>query len=620
MKKKWPNHLLNPDPEIYLSDNFVTVDFEWSTINGQGDPHDRDSALVLAQWKKHSSEDVQLVRGNEYELEALISDIEQSDYIVAHQSQGDLYWLSRGGWDFSTGPIADTGVAEYVYYGNLPQGRMASLEDCCKRRGMAGKSHLVSKLIKGGVSPEEIPASWLEQYGMRDVEITERLWLKQREELKENGLLPIFFTRCLFLPVLVDIEGRGMKLDSARTKRVYTKLTTKLNELSTQLDELTGGINWNSAPQRAEYVYDTLGFKIPRNNKGEVCETSNGLPKTDKFTMALLRPKTREQKKFLKLYKEAKHIKDQLSKNIDKFYLCCEENDGIIHFRYNNTQTATHRLSSSGKKYKAQGQNLPNDFKPLFTTRKRGWLIGEADESQLEYRVAVFLGDDSAGRSDITEGVDVHKLTAETIFREDWRPEEDSKSAHNKPLRQAAKPSTFKPLYGGTSGTNREQEYYRKFKEKHSGITAYQESCFTKVIDTKRLTLPTGLTFYWPDAKLSRWGKLSWPANSQVCDYPVQCMATADIVPIAVTYIWWEMKLRGMSAFMVNTIHDSCVVEIPKKEKALWDEIATEHMTDTVYWFLNKVFNIKFDVPLEAEVEFNTHWSDYPEWSDKWLS
>lgn len=619
--KLLPKHLTRPDPEVYKSDNFVTIDFEWDAPDG--DPFHQDSTLVLAQWKRRGSERVRVERGGIYALTDLVQAVRESDYIVAHSAQGDLRWLASSGWTLGETLLADTSLAEYVLNGNLPRGQFASLEKCCRRRGLIGKKNLVSRLIKMGVPPSAIPASWLADYGAQDVLATEQLWLRQREELNEKGLLPIFFTRNIFVPVLVDIEGRGMHLDRERVKVVYRKLATRLNELSGQLDELTGGINWNSSHQRAEYVYGELGFKVPINNKGEVCETPRGLAKTDKQTMALLRPQTKEQAQFLELYQEAKHINDQLSKNVTKFWQCCEDNEGglpLLHFRYNNTATATHRLSSSGKKYKCQGQNLPNDFKPLFTARHPGWLMGESDESQLEYRVAVFLGDDAAGRKDIAEGADVHQLTASVIFEGEYDPSQSSKSEHNKPFRARAKPSTFKPLYGGSSGTERERKYYKAFREKHKGVTAYQAQCQEHVLFEKYMRMPTGLRFYWPDAKPSRNGKLSWPAFSQVCDYPVQCLATADITPIAVTYLWWHMREQELKSFLVNTVHDSAVAELHPDEVEQWKEMAAYHMVETVYWYLREVFGIDFDVPLETETEATTHWSEGPGWKEKWLS
>jgi len=133
-----------------------------------------------------------------------------------------------------------------------------------------------------------------------------------------------------------------------------------------------------------------------------------------------------------------------------------------LKIRSYQTLTQTHRLSSSGKEYKAQFQNFARIFKPLFSARNEGWLFGEADEASLEYRVAVALAQDKAGIYDITHGIDAHSFTAGIIFEEEWEACGADKSISAcKPIRTAAKEFTFKPTYGGTSGTERQRGFKR---------------------------------------------------------------------------------------------------------------------------------------------------------------
>lgn len=135
----------------------------------------------------------------------------------------------------------------------------------------------------------------------------------------------------------------------------------------------------------------------------------------------------------------------------------------------------------------------------------------------------------------------------------------------------------------------------------------------------RKLRTVTGLVFYWEDAKFNRHGKLirpdGRPVDQSVCNYPVQSLATADIVPIAVTYQWHLMKLADMKSFLVNTVHDSSITEVHPDEVDLYKEISEFAFTDKVLDYLKIVYGIDFNVPLEAECELNTHWAN----NDYWL-
>ena len=106
-----------------------------------------------------------------------------------------------------------------------------------------------------------------------------------------------------------------------------------------------------------------------------------------------------------------------MTKTLSKFKECVDnEKDGILYANLNQTIAQTHRLTSSGTRYKVQFQNIDRQFKPLITKRNEGWIFCEHDFAQLEYRVAVWLGNDRAGRNDIKLGVDAHGYTASIIF------------------------------------------------------------------------------------------------------------------------------------------------------------------------------------------------------------
>jgi DNA polymerase I-like protein with 3'-5' exonuclease and polymerase domains len=168
------------------------------------------------------------------------------------------------------------------------------------------------------------------------------------------------------------------------------------------------------------------------------------------------------------------------------------------------------------------------------------------------------------------------------------------------------------------SGTDREREYYQAFKDKHKGITAAQGRWIDEVLKTKELVTVTGLRFYWPDTKVTRSGYVV--NTTAICNYPVQSFATADIVPIGMVYQWHLMNAAEMRSFLVNTIHDSTIGEVAPGEHELYEEIANFSLTGAVVEYLKVVYNIDFNVPLEAEIKIGKHWSDNKNWRNKYLN
>lgn len=569
--------------------------------------------------------------GSEYGQQILADACDKAEFVVAHNAKFELGWLRRCGINTSNILLYCTQIGEYVRAGNRK--RKLSLDASLKRYRLAGKIGVISKLLEGGICPSQIPPRWLLKYGIQDVRQGHKLFKLQRELLDKRGLLPTQFTRCIFTNVLEDLERTGMHLDKERVEIITKRYNEELFELQKEMDKLTGGINTKSPDQKAEFLYKVLKFPIPKDFRGNqiLGKKKNemwpeGLPTTKADHVNKLKAKTQKQKKFLELLSKLNKTKDAKSKFLDKFLACVTEtNDQILYANFNQTLTQTHRLSSSGKEYKAQFQNFANIFKPLFSPRNEGWLFGEADEASLEYRIAVALAHDEAGIYDITHGIDAHSFTASIIFKDEWEAcGADKEIPACKPIRKASKAFTFKPTYGGKSGTEAQKAYYKAFQEKHWGITQMQEEWKKQVYQTRELTTITGLKFYWKDAKMNRQGTLirpdGRPVDQSVCNTPVQSFATADIVPVAVTLQWYLMKAAEMESFLVSTVHDSSLGEIKPEERELYEEIAVYSMVEGVYDYLDKVYNIKLCVPLEAEVTIGTHWNESDDWREEYLN
>lgn len=575
--------------------------------------------------------------GSEYKQEVLVTACERAEFVVAHNSKFELGWLRRCGVDTNNILLYCTQIGEYVRAGNRK--RKLSLDASLKRYGLEGKLSVVSRLLSLGMCPSKIPSSWLLKYGIQDVKQGHKLFKLQRELLDNRGLLPTQFTRCIFTNPLESMERVGMHLDKDRVQVVYKKYNDELFTLQQEMDKLSGGINTRSNVQKAHFLYNILKFPVPKDFRGNEIKGAppknpnslsgqyfpEGVPTTNSDYTGKFKARTQKQKRFLELLSKINKIKSAQSKTLNPFLSCITETeDNILYASFNQTITQTHRLSSSGKHYGVQFQNFPRIFKPLFSARYEGWEIAEADEAQLEYRIAVFLAQDKAGKHDILNGVDSHGYTASIIFEEEWQEcGGDKNTPLGKRVRTDAKEHTFKPLYGGTSGTERQKKYYKAFQDKHKEITDLQEDWKSEVYRTRELTSITGLKFYWQDAKVNSRGTLirpdGRPVDQSVCNTPVQSFATADVVPIAVTLQWYLMQVAEMQSFLISTVHDSSIGEKHPEEHELFCDIANYAFTEGVYDYLNKIYGIDLNIPLETEVTTSTNWADSESWIEKYL-
>ena len=224
--------------------------------------------------------------------------------------------------------------------------------------------------------------------------------------------------------------------------------------------------------------------------------------------------------------------------------------------------------------------------------------------------------DDVAGTQDILNGADVHYLTAATLF--DGFSDLDPKDIEYKKLRTMAKASTFKPVYGGSTGTPREMEYFKAFKAKHKQLSALQEGWVNEVLKKKQLVLPTGFIAYWPDCKVTRSGYVT--ETSKIYNLPVQNMATAEVVPLALTCLWHRLRDAGLQSYLVNTVHDSIIAEVHPEEKENYEDLAKKALTTDAKRVMMNLYNYEIKIPLNADIEFRKHWGETKDWKERYLS
>jgi len=583
-----PWYLTTPGPHNYEAAPWHALDVETTNID-YGDAWNDDNRLVYESW-----------RGG-------VPDYTAPWVLVAHNAKFELAWLARGGVDVSQILVWDTMIGEYVLAGN--RSWKLDLGSVARRYGLPGKEPFVDALMEGGVCPSEMPEHLMRARCALDVHVTEVIAREQYRIMKEARLLPVMFTRCITTPVLMEIERQGMTLDPARVEAELRKEHAAVAALDAQLAAAAPGINFNSNKQLGEWLYGTLRIPELRRRDGTPMRTAAGRPRTDKAAIAALKA-PKEARKLLDAYRDRAKAQARLTKALAFFDEVCKHRGGRFYGRFNQTVTQTHRLSASGRSIKCadgklrgvQFQNLPREYKRLFKAARKGWLMVEVDGAGLEFRVAGHLGKDPQVRADIVNGADIHRHTASVML---GKPE----AAITGKERTAAKAMTFAPLYGKTHGTPKELAYVEAFRRKYMALGAAQQRWVAEVLRTGALRTASGLVFYWPGTRVRRDGTADNQTN--IYNYPIQSFATADIIPVSIVYTYWATQ--HLARRLVNTIHDSVVAEVAKKDVDKYLAISVDCWLDNTYEYLDKVYGQRMYVPLGVGMKVAEHWGDTDE-------
>ena len=270
--------------------------------------------------------------------------------------------------------------------------------------------------------------------------------------------------------------------------------------------------------------------------------------------------------------------------------------DGKLHVNLMQHRTSTGRLSGSNPNM----QNMPRGgtfpVKKVFVSRFDGGKILEADFAQLEFRTAAFLSQDGVAIEEVKTGFDVHSYTAKVITE-----------AGQPTTRQDAKAHTFAPLYGATGygRTQAEAKYYEHFNEKYKEVSLWHSRLAKEALETQKIKTPSGREFLFPDVVRRANGSVSH--FTTIKNYPVQSFATADIVPIVILHI--EKYLKDMRSCIVNSVHDSLVIDVhPEEEKQVFYII--NQTNKELISVINLRWGIDFNVPLLLEAKIGKNWLD----------
>ena len=271
--------------------------------------------------------------------------------------------------------------------------------------------------------------------------------------------------------------------------------------------------------------------------------------------------------------------------------------DGFLHVGLTQHVTATGRFSGRNPNM----QNMPRGgtfpVKRVFVSRWQGGKIIEADFAQLEFRVAALLSQDKTAMKEVETGFDVHSYTAKIIS-----------DAGQPTSRQEAKAHTFAPLYGATGygRSKAEAEYYTHFIEKYKGIAKWHKNLGNEAIRYEKITTPSGRQYAFPDVE-RRGDKVSH--FTMIKNYPVQGFATGDIVPVILLEIEKRLEIDEMQSLLVNTVHDSVVLDVHPAEETQVLGIIKE-INNNLSNIIESYYDIDVNVPMLLEAKIGNNWLD----------
>ena len=508
---------------------------------------------------------------------------------VGQNIKYDMQVLANYGIELQ-GCLWDTMIAHYLIQPELRH-NMDIMAEAYLNYKTIHIDELIGPRGKNQKSMRDLSPKEVYEYAAEDADITLQLKNKLEPLLKEVGAEQLFYEiEMPLVRVLVDMERTGVRIDTdslAETSRVFTE---RMHELEQRIYELAGE-EFNIASPRQ--VGDILFGKLHIIEKPK--KTKTGQYVTSEEVLQTLKGKHEIVEKIL----AHRGLKKLLGTYVDTLPTLINLKTGHIHTSFNQTITATGRLSSSDPNL----QNIPVRGEDGKEIRKafipdEGCLFFSADYSQIELRVMAHLSGDENMIEAFREGHDIHAATAAKIYGKDIT--EVGRDERNK-----AKRANFGIIYGITVfGLAERLEIERA--EARQLIDGYFET-FPKVREymeeSKQKAREQGYveTFfhrrrYLPDIN-SRNATVRGFAERNAINAPIQGSA-ADIIKVAMIRIYNRFREEKLRSKMILQVHDELNFSVVPEEKGRVEEIVLHEM-EAAY---------PLCVPLLADAGWGNNW------------
>jgi DNA polymerase-1 len=479
----------------------------------------------------------------------------------------------------------------------------------CKRhgleiKGVKGDTMLAAHLLNSSLSNPDLDELSLkhlnqvvnfaqdEKGAAQRATIIKQLWPILIEALKGDDLEDLFYKLELPLSaVLAKMEFQGVKLDLARLEEMSIDLGKQLLTLTEDIYFLAGeGFNINSPKQLAHILFEKLKLPVIKKTKTGYSTNAEVLEK-----LAPLHPMPAKLLEYRQLAKLKSTYVDGLQSLVDT-------RTGKVHTTFNQTITATGRLSSTEPNL----QNIPirdelgRKIRQAFIPSEPGWVLMAADYSQIELRVMAHMSQDSRMLDDFRHGEDIHTRTAASIFgvaQEDVTPE----------LRRKAKGVNFGIIYGITDyglardvHVSREEagQYIENYFLHYPGVKRFIDQTIIDAREKGYVQTLFNRRRYLPDLLSSNRNVRAFGERTAV-NTPIQGSA-ADIIKLAMLRIHQELQEKGLMARLLLQVHDELIFELPAKELESLVSLVRSGMENVV----------ELDVPLNVDIEAGHNWND----------
>ena len=488
------------------------------------------------------------------------------------------------------GRMWDTMIAHYLIQPELRH-NMDYMAEVYLHYKTVHIDELIGPRGKNQRSMRDLSPAEVYEYACEDADITLQLKNKLEPELKKHECEDLFYQiEMPLMPVLAEMEMNGVCLDTASLAETSKQFTARMNEIERRIYELAGQpFNIASPKQVGEILFDKL--KIVDKAK----KTKTGQYVTSEEVLQQLRHKHEIVADIL----EHRGLKKLIGTYIDALPKLINPRTGHIHTSFNQTITATGRLSSSDPNL----QNIPirgedgKEIRKAFIPEP-GCLFFSADYSQIELRVMAHLSQDEHMIEVFREGKDLHAATAANIYK---KPIDEV----TRDERTKSKRANFGIIYGITVfglaerlEIPREEAkmlidgYFNTFPQVHD----YMEKSKEVARQQGYVTTLFGRRRYLPDINSAN-GTVRGFAERNAINAPIQGTA-ADIIKVAMIHIYERFKREGIRSKMILQVHDELNFSVYPDEKEKVERIVLEEMQNA--------FHMK--VPLVADSGFGDNW------------
>ena len=436
----------------------------------------------------------------------------------------------------------------------------------------------------------ELPACSDEHKAYRALSKYDKLCEKLIGEIKENGQESLLNDIEIPLAgVLAKMENIGFGVDRQGIADYGAMLSQQISQLEEEIYQSAGGkFNINSPKQLGKVLFEDLGLPVKKKTKSGYS------------TNAEVLESLRYEHPIVEMVLQYRTLA-KLNSTYCEGLLKVIAGDGRIHSSFNQTETRTGRISSTEPNL----QNIPvrtelgREMRKFFCA-KEGWVLVDADYSQIELRVLAHISGDENMIQAFKNGDDIHTITASQVFN--LPPEMITPL-----MRVRAKAVNFGIVYGigafslgkDIGVTTKEASIYIKnYLTHYSGVDKYMQEIVERAKTEGYVETMFGRRRYLPE--LSSGKHMMRAFGERVArNMPIQGTA-ADIIKIAMVRVDERLKREGMCSRLILQVHDELIVEAPVEESERAAKLLQEEMENAV----------RLDVPLTADAAIGRTWYD----------